>query len=89
MTDIRKSVKDWEAHLGVIFIGDIDLKKKVTEDEALELIRGGASTHVPVNHEGRKKWLEYNGYEVTRENMINGSLPTVKMPKGFESNGQS
>lgn len=74
-----KAIKTWEKERGIIIVADdIDLDKRVTEDEINELIttklNEGGGQIVGVNHEDRTQFLKENGYEVTRENLINGNL---------------
>ena len=56
-----------------------DGSRKVTEEEFAKLLEEQGST--ALNFEDREKWLQDNGYEVTRANMINASLSTVQKAK--------
>lgn len=68
-----QSIKDWENELGVIFDDkNIDLSEKV--DEAQFDKYRQTHTWVAVNIKDRTEWLKENGYEVTRENLINVDL---------------
>ena len=80
---------EWEAELGLIFVGDLtktskSLSKKLTKEEFKQERRTRPEDFVGVDHKERIEFLERNGYEVTRENMINGELPTVNPPEPEE-----
>lgn len=67
-----KSVEYWEIKKGFIVVAkDIKPETSMTEEE-FDLIP--LHDKVGVNHSDRTKFLEANGYEVTRENMINSAL---------------
>lgn len=78
-----QTLEKWEAQAGVMFLVGVDLKEKYTKDEFIELRdkHRAKDELIGVDHEGRKKWLKYNGYEVTRDTMVDINLPTTKMPK--------
>ena len=59
---------DLEEQFGVVFEGDYKTVSKLTEEEALKLFTEGKCTGV--TFEDRIKFLEDNGYEVTRENLV-------------------
>lgn len=84
MAEATKTVSEWEQENGVIFTDDnVDLKSKVTADE-FEKLR---QQHVwaAVNVEARTKWLKDNGYDVTRENLVNVDLPSKQAQDSDES----
>lgn len=66
-----KTIRDWEKQKGFIVKTATDLDQQMTEQEfdAISL-----SEKHGVDHESRTQFLNDNGYEVTRENMINTSL---------------
>ena len=55
--------------------GDIDPAKEVSKDEFDELA-ASPDNFVGTDHEAREAWLKENGHEVTRENMMDVSLPS-------------
>lgn len=63
-----------EEQYGIVF--DIPYKEasKLSDDEAFELFKEGEG--IGVSFEDRIKFLEDNGYEVTRENLVDPSLST-------------
>lgn len=71
----KKTIEQFEKQYGFMIEGKFDPKKQVTEEEFQKL----ADSHVTVGTTfgEREKWLEANGYEVNRKNMMDGSL-TVK-----------
>ena len=78
----KKLLTTHEKENNVMFVGKVDEKAKYTDSEFKEIVnqRIEAGTIVGVNHDERVAFLEQNGYEVTRENMLNGAL-TVKSDK--------
>lgn len=77
---MKKSFEEWEKETG-IFALDIskhDLSKSLTSDEFMGLVQGKLrSDFTGVNYKFRVQWLKDNGYELTRENLLNSDLPTV------------
>jgi hypothetical protein len=73
--DTTKTMKQWESELNIVF-NDYDGRKKLTRQEVSELQLGGGV--VAVDIEERTKWLKENGYEVTRESLVDTSLRTVE-----------
>lgn len=67
---ITKTISEWEAENGCIVI-NLNPSDKLTEAQwnAIDI-----SDKFGVNHTDRIKFLKDNGYEVTRDNMIDGSL---------------
>lgn len=63
-----KLFTDLEKQFGVVFEGDYITVSKLTEKEALELFTEGKC--IGVTFDDRVKFLEDNGYEVTRENLV-------------------
>lgn len=70
----KKLITTLEKERGLLFLGKIDEKKKLTDDEFDELLSENTNNFVGVDHEGRTKFLEDNGYEITRENMVDSTL---------------
>lgn len=66
----KKTIKDWELEKGFIVRGAQPMTK-LTEQEFDDIPAG---EKVGVNHKDRVQFLKDNGYEVTRENMINVDL---------------
>ncbi len=71
----KKLITTLEKEHGILLLGKIDETKKLTDEEFGELIKDHHN-FVGVNYEDRIKFLNDNGYEVTRENMIDGTLGT-------------
>lgn len=69
--DRTQTLEQWEREKGYIVKGDVDINKQLSEAE-FEAIPHGERHGV--NHADRIKFLQDNGYEVTRENMINPNL---------------
>ena len=68
-----KSIEDWEKERSVLFTDkDLDVTQEISEDEMNELLQ--SKPYTGVHHAGRVEWLNKNGYEVTRENLADGSL---------------
>lgn len=76
----KNTVEKWEEIQGRVLLNldELSLKQKISVDDfnTISDERG----YINVDHEFRKNWLEYNGYEINRENLINAELPTVKLP---------
>jgi len=75
MPDTTKTMKQWENELNLVF-SDYDGKKKLTRQEVSNIQLGGGAIGVDI--EARTKWLKENGYEVTRENLVDFTLRTVE-----------
>jgi len=69
-----KTIGDYERERNLILRGDADTSKQVTADEFDELQQEHAFTGI--DHAGRMAWLQDNGYEVNRANMMDISLPS-------------
>jgi hypothetical protein len=76
----NKSLKTLEKERGVLFTGDVDLSKRYSEEEMDELLASDPTKYVGVDHEDRTKFLKDNGYDVTRENMVNSDLSARQKP---------
>lgn len=65
------TIEQWEKEKGCLVLSDIDLKKVVSEKEfnAIPL-----DERHSVDHDSRTKFLRDNGFEVTRENMMDHRL---------------
>jgi hypothetical protein len=76
------TMAEWEQELSIMFVKDYVANKKLTRQQVYDIrdtydketMQPGV---IGVTHEERKQWLTDNGYEVNRENMLNGDL-TVK-----------
>ena len=72
----KDTVEYWEKERGCI-IPSLKPTDSMTEQEFLAL---PMTSRLGVDHESRIKFLKDNGYEVTRENMINSELSVVPKP---------
>lgn len=83
MADKKKTVAKWEEQFGLLFTNaTTDLSEKLTIDEFTERIsKPEEYPHVGIALKERTAWLKYNGYDVTRENLADSELPTIKLPK--------
>lgn len=72
MAEKTRKISEYEFDANLMIIGDVNQDKKVTADEFAEL--STLDKVIGVNHEDRTEWLERNGYEVTRANMMDGNL---------------
>ena len=73
----QKTVEVWEREKGMMIV-DADhtlLKKNLSADEFIKLSdhRGWRG----VNYSNRVKFLQANGYEVSRENLMNAELSAI------------
>jgi hypothetical protein len=76
-SDKKHKLGDLEKKFNVIVTAKgVRSDRSLTEAEFIEEYIAKDQSTV-VDHVGRTKWLEDNGYEVTRANMLDGSL-TVK-----------
>lgn len=48
--------------------------KKIKRSEFLEMVDDPDIEMVGIHHESREAWLKSQGYEITRENMVNTDL---------------
>lgn len=71
---MKNTVEYWEKKQGKIILNtdDINLLEKMTIEEFTDL--ADKNMYSPVDYSFREKWLRDNGYEVTRENMVNADL---------------
>ena len=82
MSDKTKTFSDWEKEKGA-FANDTKKypgNKKMTESEFMDAFLGNQTEFTGVNYEDRVKFLEDNGYKVTRDNLLNPELSS-KPPK--------
>lgn len=75
---VKKTIAEFEKEKGCIVVrsasgNEIDPKVSITEEEFDAIPQ---ETKIGVNHKDRIAFLKKNGYEVTRENMIDSSLST-------------
>lgn len=69
----QKTLADWEMELYYFAPDGVPKgKDKYTADEFVAYARENGYIHV--NKEVRHEWLETNGYELTRDNMIDLTL---------------
>ena len=68
------TMAEWESKGYLMFV-DYVPNKKLTSEEVRELEL--SSQTVAIQREYREQWLKDNGYEVTRENLMDWKLPTV------------
>lgn len=73
MSETTKTIADWEKERSMVITDKVDVTKKVTEAEFEKLIVG-KQNWVGIDHTFREQWLKDNGYEVTRENLIDLEL---------------
>jgi hypothetical protein len=69
-----KTIGDFERERNIMVRG-ADPKKTVTADEFDKLVGPHFENAVGIMHEDREAWLKEQGYEVTRENMMDVALP--------------
>lgn len=70
----KQPIKDHEAERGMMLIGGADPDEKITGEEFTQrMIDQGWKG---CDQEQKSKWLKKNGYEVTRENLLNADLPS-------------
>lgn len=69
---MRKTFEEWEKDRGLFAkdLGQFKSSKEMTQDEFLQLFYANSGSFVGVNYKDRVKFLEANGYEVSRENLI-------------------
>lgn len=72
-----KTLEQLEKARGVLFTTNMDLTKRYTDEEFDALLATKTSSYVGVDHEDRTKFLKDNGYDVTRENMVNPDLSGI------------
>lgn len=73
----KKLITTWEKEKGIIFTSpDIDIKSKVDENEINGLINNNMTFVLGINWADRVNFLKSNGYEVTRDNLIDVNLPS-------------
>lgn len=68
-----RTMAEWEEELQTMFV-DFDPKQKISRQDAHDLRMQGKAVDVFIKD--RKEFLEANGYEVTRENMMDITLNT-------------
>lgn len=72
----KKTVEKWEKEAGLILLDTegISLKKSMDREEFDALVeKVGAAG---IDYKTREKWLKDNGYDVTRDNIRNATLPS-------------
>lgn len=68
------TIEELEKKCNMFLTVEHDPKQKMDEDEFRQF---AISNGKGVMYEERVQWLEKNGYEVTRENLLDANLPTV------------
>lgn len=73
-----KTLAEWEKEKNWIYKAATPelLNKQMTEDEFIELLTSDHNNFHGVNHADRIEFLQNNGHQVTRENMVNHKLST-------------
>lgn len=75
-----RTVQQWEREQGIMFLGDkIKPKSKISGLQFREM--AAENNHVAVDYPAREQFLKDNGYEVTRENILNEDLEAKEAPK--------
>ncbi len=71
--DETKAIRDWEPIKGVVLVGvaDEDLDMEITE-EKFDQIK--PELKIGCDWDARLSFLNSNGYEVTRDNIVNPNL---------------
>lgn len=79
---MSKPITDIEIKTGIVARDAKDLPKTTHEQEYIEYALQflGSGEFVGVNYPDRVEFLETNGYELTRENLVDASL-SVKQEK--------
>lgn len=67
-----KSITDWERKKNVVLVDHDDLDRVVSEDDFNKMV--AEEQTVGVNFADREAFLTDNGYELTRENLVNPDL---------------
>lgn len=67
-----KSMQEWEKERNLMFTQGYVANKQLTAEEVDEFF--ASQRTVGVDFEGRTAWLKENGYDITRENMMNANL---------------
>lgn len=78
MSDTTKTFSEWEKHHNQLYkkATDEHLKKSMSGDDFWAFHLENISDFHGVNHTDRTKFLQDNGFEVTRENMVDHRLAT-------------
>lgn len=73
---MKKTFEEWEKSKGFFARnpGDFSSSKTITEEEFDDLLRTNRDGFVAVFYKERIEFLNKNGYEVNRENLINSDL---------------
>lgn len=76
----KRTVQQWEREQGIMFLGDdVKPKSKISGLQFREM--AAENNHVAVDYPAREQFLKDNGYEVTRENLLNNDLEPQEQPK--------
>lgn len=73
-----KPIAEWERDLGLVINGKVDGEQKVTAEDMDAMIYERGSTGV--DYDARVQFLTDNGYEATRENLVDWQLPAREVP---------
>lgn len=80
----KKIFTTLEKEHGIMFIGDVDLKQKMTDEDFIKLMHTNEGAWRGVDHTVRTKFLKDNDHEVTRENMLNVELSAKPLEESEE-----
>ena len=69
-----KTISDYERARHLVLHGDLNPGQEVTADQFEQLVQDYG--FVAIDHERREAWLQEQGYEVTRDNMRDVTLPS-------------
>lgn len=80
MTEVTKSLEDWEKQRGFLTVDrkKYPANKKMTAEEVDVLLHDTPGATMGIMFEERIKFLEDNGYEVNHKNMLDSSLTVVQ-----------
>lgn len=77
---VTKTVEQWERDFGVVFLGtEVDLTEELTQEQFTSRVYSDDYPTHSIDYKSRTEWLEYNGYEVTRANLV-ADLSTIVTP---------
>ena len=83
MAETKQTIEQFERERNLVFHGDVDLKQRMTAEEFDVFM--AENTWTGVDFKFREQWLKDNGYEITRENLINVELPSKEAQAGEEN----
>lgn len=75
---MKKTFSEWEIEKGLFAHEPSKFgSKTLTEEEFIGLYVKDSGAFRGVNYQDRKKFLEDNDYELTRDNLMNADLPAA------------